>query len=85
MDDRGIHYIVEDGVNINRFAMIAAPVFAKLLHAENFPQSGRDASDFLRLFIGFCLHHRTGQSGWLRARQKPGDDVRGRVGVLAWP
>ena len=36
--------VMEHGADVNRFAVVAAVIFAEFLHAENFTQSRKDAS-----------------------------------------
>ena len=44
---RGGFDVAQDGADVNRLAAVAAVIFAKLLHAENFTQRRRDAKKFL--------------------------------------
>ena len=48
--DGGVFAGAEHGADVNRLAVIAAVVFAEFLHAENFPQSRRNAKQFPPLF-----------------------------------
>ena len=39
--------VAQHGADVNRLAVVAAVIFAELLHAENFTQSRPDARKFL--------------------------------------
>ena len=41
--------VAQHGANVNRVAVVAAMVFAELLHAENFTQKRQDAKKFFPL------------------------------------
>ena len=44
---RGGYDLAQHSVDVNRLAVVAAVIFAKLLHAENLTQSRQDAKKFL--------------------------------------
>jgi hypothetical protein len=44
---RGGFDVAQDGADVNRLAVVAAVIFAELLHAENFTQRRKDAKKFL--------------------------------------
>ena len=52
---RGSFDLAQHGADVNRLAVVAAVVFAELLHAENFTQSRPDAKKFLIRIPRICL------------------------------
>ena len=46
---RGDFDLSQDGADVNRLAVVAAVIFAELLHAENFTQRCGDAKEIVQL------------------------------------
>jgi hypothetical protein len=65
---RGGPGLAQHGADVNRLAVIAAVIYAQLLHAENFTQSREDARKFLtkveRGFFKPRMKHGTGHAAF---------------------
>ena len=51
MELRGGFDVAQHGANINRFAEVAAQIFAESLHGKNFSQRFADAKKILKKFL----------------------------------